>query len=101
MFMSNKTFQSLLHGVTCILHVFECILHLKDDVFKAFFFKIPSGESNSVDVIFLPGNIFVFDFLRNKYQHSVFCCFKGETSMSSKAVYKVLGNSQHRPLSTF
>ena len=82
----------------CYLYstIFECILicRMKFSNFL-FFFRFPLERR-----IFLPGDILVFDCLKNKYQHSMFCCVKGETSMSSKAVHKMLGNYKQR-LSTF
>lgn len=86
--MSNKTFQSLLLGVTCVSHIFDGILIHYRMKFSNFFFSDSLWRDE-----FLPGNILVFNCLKNKYQYSVFCCFKGETSMSSTAVHKLLGNS--------
>lgn len=45
--MSNKTFQSLLLGVTCVSHIFDGILIHYRMKFSNFFFQILSGETNS------------------------------------------------------
>ena len=60
----------------CFAHFRWYFNSLQDEVFEFFF----SGSLWRDE--FLPGNILVFDCLKNKYQYSVFCCFKGETSMS-------------------